>query len=104
MNRTKMSDAAPNWFHVITDGKTKEWDKKMVNSGETLFVFSRFQKWITVTPKGKNRKKPLEKIKKYKMEETSKVMPNWMQIKPREGYNKEDTMKSAEYKYNVIFS
>jgi hypothetical protein len=61
-----------------------------------LFIVSRYQSWITVTPKGKNRKRPLEKVKVTNMEETSKVVPNWMQIKH---INKPpDTMRSKDYK------
>ena len=59
-----------------------------INKEDTLFIVSRYQSWITVTPKRKNRKRPLEKLKaviimlkKANMEETSKVVPNWMQIK-----------------------
>lgn len=48
---------------------------------ETLSIFSKFQKWITVTPNSQNRKRPLEKEKIKSMDKTSKIMPNWMQPK-----------------------
>ena len=40
----------------------KEFNEKL-NKEDTLFIISRYQSWITVTPKGKNRKRPLEKLK-----------------------------------------
>lgn len=97
MNRTKISDAAPEWFHILNQDKLKNIEDKMSKNEETLSVFSRYQKWITVTPKNKNRRKPLEKVKKINMEETSKVVPNWMQIKIDKEKIKEDALKPAEY-------
>ena len=97
MTRTKISDAAPQWFNVVNEGKLKAIEEKMIKNEDTLSVFSRYQKWITVTPRSKNRKHPLEKMKKLKMEETSKIVPNWMQIKNHKEEMKEDTLKSAEY-------
>lgn len=97
MNRTKISDAAPEWFHVINDKKLKAYEEKLVKNEETLSVFSRYQKWITVTPRSKNRKRPLENMKIVKMEETSKIMPNWMQIKVDKNKIKDDILRPAEY-------
>jgi hypothetical protein len=82
---------------VVTEGKQKEWNEAFEKKGDTLSVFSRFQKWITVTPKNKNRRKALEKVKITKMEETSKIMPNWMQIKVNKEAIKPDEMISTEY-------
>jgi hypothetical protein len=62
-----------------------------------LFVFSRYQKWITVTPKNQNRKRPLENTKNVKMEETSKIVPKWMQIKVAKDKLQEDQFKSAQF-------
>jgi hypothetical protein len=103
VNRKKISDEAPNWFHVVTEDKEKYWDEKTIKNEETLSILSRFHKWITVTPKGKDRKRPLEKMKNNNMEETSKIMPNWMQIKHQLEGNKEDTMMSALYNNDVIY-
>ena len=58
-----------------------------LNNEETVSIFSKFQKWITVTPKHKNRKRPLEKEKIESMDKTSKIMPNWMQAKHKETTN-----------------
>ena len=97
MSRTKISDFAPEWFHVIDENKMKIYEEKQIKNEETLSVFSRYQKWITVTPRSKNRKRPLENMKNLKMDETSKIMPNWMQIKVNKDKIKEDELRSAEY-------
>lgn len=97
MDRTKISKEAPEWFHVVTDQRVKAWDEAFIKNGDTLSVFSRYNKWITVTPTSKDRRRPLEKIKIQKMEETSKIMPNWMQIKIDKEKIKEDPMRAAEY-------
>jgi hypothetical protein len=97
MNRTKISDNAPEWFHVINEKKLKDYEAKLIKNEETLSVFSRYQKWITVTPRSKNRKRPLENMKNLKMEETSKIMPNWMQIKVDKNKLKDDILRPAEY-------
>jgi len=96
-NRTKVSLQAPEWFKVVTDEKNEKYDKIIAKNEETLSVFSRYNKWITVTPKSKNRRKPLEKMKIEKMDETSKIMPNWMQIKVKKDMELYGKMRSAEY-------
>lgn len=80
MNRTKISDGAPEWFNVVDKGKIDRYNEAMKKE-DTMMIFSRYQKWITVTPRGKNRKYPLEKLKVLDMDKTSRIMPNWMQIK-----------------------
>ena len=104
MNRTKVSNEAPEWFKLINEKNLKKWDEEFIKKGDTLSLFSRYQKWITVTPTHKDRRKPLEKIKIKKMEETSKIMPSWMQVK---ALNKSppDLMRSQEYTSlrNVFF-
>jgi hypothetical protein len=95
--RTKISKEAPEWFKVVTDEKAEYYDNLIAKTEDTLNVFSRYQKWITVTPRSKNRKYPLEKQKKSNMEETSKTMPKWMQIKHGSRNIQMDPMKTAEY-------
>lgn len=97
MNRTKISTNAPDWFHVVTEKKAKEFNDRMIAKEDTLSVFSRYNKWITVTPRSKNRKMPLEKLKVEKFEETSKIMPKWMQISSISERPKFDNFKTAEY-------
>ena len=48
---------------------------------DTISIFSRYQNWITVTPKHKDRRHPLEKAKATKKEQTSRIMPKWMEIR-----------------------
>jgi hypothetical protein len=96
-SRTKISSDAPDWFKVVTDEKNKMYDEIIAKNEETLSIFSRYNKWITVTPKSKNRRKPLEKMKIEKMDETSKIMPNWMQIRVKKDMDLYGKMRSAEY-------
>lgn len=95
--RTKVSLAAPEWMKVVTEEKNKKYDELFCKNEETLSILSRYHRWITVTPKSKNRRKPLEKMKIEKMDETSKIMPNWMQIKVKKDMNLYNMFKSAEY-------
>lgn len=96
-SRTKVSKNAPEWFKVVTDEKNQKYDEIIAKNEETLCLFSRYNKWITVTPKSKNRRKPLEKMKIGKMDETSKTMPNWMQIRAKKDMELYEKMRSAEY-------
>ena len=96
-NRTRVSTEGPEWFKVVTDEKNQKFDDIIAKNEETLSVFSRYNKWITVTPKTKNRRRPLEKMKIEKMDETSKIMPNWMQIKAKKDMQLYGMLKSAEY-------
>ena len=50
----------------MSDRKLKEINENLKKE-DTLFIISRFKNWITVTPKSKNRKNPLEKIKAVKL-------------------------------------
>jgi hypothetical protein len=97
--RTKVSNDAPEWFHVINEEKAKQFDTEQRNKLDTLLVFSRYNQWVTVTPRSKNRRMPLEKIKSKKTEETSKIMPKWMQIVPK---NTETEKKFYSKEYNSI--
>jgi hypothetical protein len=101
MSRTKISDTAPEWFHVVTEKKAKEYEERQIKQEDTLSVFSRYQEWITVTPRSKNRKMPLEKMKVEKFDETSKIMPKWMQIKPT-NLAKNDINDLKVEKYNSL--
>lgn len=96
-SRTKVSVSAPEWMKVVTDEKNAMYNEIMCKNEETLSIFSRYNKWITVTPRSKNRKRPLEKMKIEKMDETSKIMPNWMQIKVKKDMDLYGMFKSVEY-------
>ncbi len=95
-NGTKVSKGAPEWFQVVTDEKNKKFDEIISKNEETLNILSRYSNWITVTPKSKNRRYPLEKMK-IKLDETSRIMPNWMQIKAKKDMELYNMMKPAEY-------
>ena len=96
-NRTKVSKAAPEWFQVVTEEKNKKFDEIIAKNEETLSILSRYKSWITVTPKSKNRKMPLEKMKIEHFDETSRIMPNWMQIKAKKDKVLFEMMKPVEY-------
>jgi hypothetical protein len=96
MNKTKISKEAPEWFQVITEQKIKDFDDDLIKNEDTIRVLSKFQSWITVTPRSKNRKRPLEKQKVGKMDETSKIMPKWMQNKYKKPLCPE-IFRTAEY-------
>ena len=65
----------------------KETEEKQMKE-DTIFVLSKFNRWVTVTPKSKNRKRPLESQRvvikfilfQESMDQESRVMPQWMQI------------------------
>lgn len=73
------SKDAPDTFQVITTDKLKRFNKELEKQ-ETITLLSKTKNWITVTPKHKNRRKPLESIK-VKNVEGSKILPEWMQPK-----------------------
>lgn len=81
MDRTKMSADVPEWFNVVTADKLERKKEALQQEG-TITIFSRNQNWITVDANNPNRKHPLEKEKKNKMETSSVIMPRWMQIIP----------------------
>jgi len=95
--RTKVSKDAPDWFQVVTEEKNKKFADIIANNEETLNILSRYQRWITITPKSKNRRYPLEKMKIEKFDETSRIMPNWMQIKAKKDKELYEMMKPVEY-------
>ncbi len=78
-SRTKVSNDAPEWFEVCPDWKIKKFNEEIAKKNDTLSVFSRYQNWITVTPKNRDRRHALEKKKITHMDETSSIMPKWME-------------------------
>jgi len=77
-NLMDCSKESPQWFNALTEESKKNLDEKLKNDG-TVFVLSKFQNWITVTPELRNRNQPLEKAR-VKLDHESKIMPQWMQI------------------------
>ena len=43
-------------------------------------VISKTQGWITVTPRGKNRKRPVEKLSLGNASKVNQLSPVWMQV------------------------
>ena len=43
-------------------------------------VISKTQGWMTVTPRNKNRKKPIEKLPKGDASKVNQLSPVWMQV------------------------
>ena len=60
---TNVSRQSPNWFSTNAETTKKEIDNFYVQNTQSLHVLSRFRDWITVTPKSKNRRNPLENAK-----------------------------------------
>ena len=88
------SKTMPEYMRTLEKPQNQVEPSSSVGFDGTITIVSKAQGWITVTPKGKNRKKPVEK---YGIggdaAATSKLTPNWMQWQyPK---NKTDAMKSV---------
>ena len=91
-----MSKNAPEWFNVFPDWKIKQYKDYIAKNEDTVNILSKHQSWITTSPKTYDRKYPLEKKRALNMEETSKIMPKWMEIKHK-NCKREENFKSIEY-------
>ena len=60
-SKNKISSDSPDWFKINSVAKMKEINNLYINNNSNLQVLSKFKSWITVTPKNKDRKRPLEK-------------------------------------------
>lgn len=89
------SKDAPDNFQTMNKEKKEKFNKALEKE-ETITLLSKNKNWITVTPKHRNRNKPLESIK-VKNDETSKVIPSWMRSKFTQKMS-QDFMKSVSYK------
>ena len=96
VNNYKESNDAPEWFNIIPDWKLKKYKENLARNEETIRIISKHQSWITTTPMSNDRRHPLEKLKVSKREETSKLMPKWMEIKYK-SCKREVVLKSVEY-------
>lgn len=83
----------------MPEWKAKLFKEEIINKEDTIKVFSRYQNWITVTPKKQDRRKALERVKILKKDVTSKLMPKWMEIKNKENKIEQDKYKLVEYNY-----
>ena len=91
-----MSKNAPEWFNILPDWKIEQYKEYLAKNEDTINILSKHQNWITTSPRTYDRKHPLEKKKALNMEETSKIMPKWMEIKHKINQKEED-FKSIEY-------
>lgn len=60
---TDTSKDCPNWFGVLEKPCNQIPPEKAPTFNGTLTYLSKIQGWITVTPKHKNRTRPIEKMK-----------------------------------------
>jgi hypothetical protein len=61
-----VSSDSPEWFKIYDKEKLKNVENYYVNNNQSLHVLSRFNRWITITPRSKNRRLPLENVKLVK--------------------------------------
>ena len=80
----------------MPDWKIKQFNDYLSRNEETINVISKHQNWITISPRTNDRKHPLEKSKALPFEETSKIIPKWMEIKHKK-FKQEENLKSIEY-------
>ena len=80
----------------MPDWKLKQYKEHLARNEDTIRIISKHQNWITTTPMANDRRHPLEKLKVPKGEETSKLMPKWMEIKYK-NFKREEVLKSVEY-------
>lgn len=77
----RTSSDMPNWLKVCDIKKLDDINHQYIKNKESLHVLSKFNRWITVTPNKKDRKRPLENTRITNLE-SSKIIPYWMQVKP----------------------
>jgi hypothetical protein len=84
----------PDYFRILDRPENQVDPVTSKGFDGTMTIVSRNQGWITVTPKNKNRKKPVEKFGvSGDATVSSKLTPNWMQCDyPK---NKTDFMERA---------
>lgn len=82
----------------MPDWKVKQLHEYFKKTEDTLNVLSKYQNWITVSTKTRNRKRPLEKLKPTNPNLNDKLLPSWMVIKGKNKFRKSDEVfKSIEY-------
>lgn len=72
-SNNKISHDAPQWMKI----KDKRKSKGTYDKNDTIAVFSRFNQWITLSPKSRSRNQAFEK-QKYSIEKQTKIRPKWM--------------------------
>ena len=92
---TENSEQAPEWFNINPDWKKNQLNNFYEKNEDVLNIFSRQQKWITVSTKTKSRKYPLEKVNSTLEKNHNFLVPKWMIIK-HDNIPKDD-LKSVEF-------
>ena len=74
------SKTIPDYMRIMEKPANKVEPSAFQGFDGTITVVSKAQGWITITPRGRNRKKPVEKYG-FGGDATvsSKLTPNWMQ-------------------------
>ena len=72
----------PDYLKVYDKSGVKAIDDYYATQNKNLSMFSKFNYWITVDPKSRDRKHYLEK-EKQDLRYESKVAPEWMQVNPK---------------------
>lgn len=76
------SQEAPDYLKVYDKKGVDEINNYYIKNNQKLSLLSKFNNWITVTPKKRSRRFNLEK-EKNELREESKIAPDWMVTKPR---------------------
>jgi hypothetical protein len=63
---TGNSADSPDWFKINSQESKRKQNELLIENNQSLHVLSKFRNWITITPKSKNRRKPLENEKSVK--------------------------------------
>ena len=92
-----MSKDAPQWFHITNEAQLKKVNDIVTQKEESIRVFSRFNNWITVSPKSKSRKHAFEKNISTNKQNRDKVIPKWMQQPVDKSKIPEHKFKPVEY-------
>lgn len=76
----------------------------IITKEESIRVFSRFNNWITVSPKTKSRKHAFEKNISTNAQNRDKVIPKWMQQHIDKSKVPEHMFKPIEYLSNDVIN
>ncbi len=97
-----VSKDAPQWFQITNEAQMKKVNDIVTQKEESIRVFSRFNNWITVSPKSKNRKHAFEKNISSNMQNRDKVIPKWMQQPIDKSKIPEHKFRPIEYLSNDV--
>lgn len=76
----------PDYMKVYDEKGVDDMNKRIADKGENIELISKFNKWITVTPRRRNRRYILEmngNTRHSNQSSVSKVAPHWMHVTPK---------------------